>query len=145
LRTLPSLPGSLCAISDEGYVIVWDQSDHTLSLTCLNGNLISSVSLKDVHPELRTMLVTKDGYHVVVGSAARAGKVTVASFELPSLQSDHSWDLDASSDISQIKLAAENTCLVVSTIDGEITVMTDPSLAARSLERLLQAGWSSVL
>ena len=145
LRTLPMLSGSLCAVSDEGYVIVWDESEHALTLTCLNGNLISSVSLKDIHPRLTTMLVTKDGYHLIVGSAARAGKVTVASFELPSLQSGQSWDFDASSDISQIKLAAENTCLVVSTIDGEITVMTDPSLAARSLERLLQAGWSSVL
>lgn len=145
LRVVPELRGTLCAISDEGYVIIWCETEHSLTLTTVNGEIMSSISLIGSYPKFTTLLVSKDGYHLVAGTVAQEGKVTVLSFELPALYPGRSWDFDSSSDISQIKFTAENTSLVVSTSDGDIWVVTDPSIAARSLESLLQAGWASIV
>ena len=71
--------------------------------------------------------------------------MTVAIFELLSLELLTSWHLNSDSDISHMSLTAENTNLLVATREGSLTVITNPELAVRSLENMLQAGWSSVV
>lgn len=144
-RVIPELRGSLCAISDEGFIAVWEQSTNALKVASINGTIISLTSLVDISPDLTCLLVSKDGYHLLVGSVAKEGKVTVAIFELLSLELLTSWHLNSDSDISHMSLTAENTNLLVATREGSLTVITNPELAVRSLENMLQAGWSSVV
>ena len=144
-RVIPELRGSLCAISDEGFIAVWEESTNALKVASINGTIISLTSLVDISPDLTCLLVSRDGYHLLVGSVAKEGKVTVAIFELLSLELLTSWHLNSDSDISHMSLTAENTNLLVATREGSLTVITNPELAVRSLENMLQAGWSSVV
>ena len=38
--TFPNLRGSLCAISDEAFLVVWNELQRTLTVVSLNGNII---------------------------------------------------------------------------------------------------------
>ena len=143
--TFPNLRGSLCAISDEAFLVVWNELQRTLTVVSLNGNIISTISLVDTCSTLTTLLVSKDGYHLVAGTASSEGKVAVVAFDLPSLRLRHRWEFESNSDISQVVMTADNTNILVSTHEGAVRVLVDPSLAARVLESALQAGWSSVV
>lgn len=142
---VPKLSGSLCSVSDEGFVAVWSEQSHTMTVLSLNGNVVSTAALQDVCPALSTMLISKDGYSLVAGTTAQAGKSSVVVFDLPQLRLRKKWDFEAESSVSSVLLTPENTNMIVCTTDGTLRVFVDPSLSARSIESIMQAGWSSVI
>jgi len=142
---IPTLCGSLCAISDEGFVIVYSERKHAIEVASVNGFSIFSISLIDVCPKLTVVIVSSDGYHLVAGTADANGRVSVIAFDLPSLHVRQRWDFDSRSAITQLVLTADNTNLLVSTYDGSLRVFNDPSISARSFNQLLQSGWSNVV
>jgi hypothetical protein len=90
-------------------------------------------------------LISKDGYSLVAGTTAQAGKSSVVVFDLPQLILRKKWDFEAESSVSSVLLTSENTNMIVCTADGTLRVFVDPSLSARSIELIMQAGWSSVI
>ena len=142
---IPSLAGSLCAISDEGFVIIWNERTWTIKVASINGDIITSMSLIEKCPKLTTMTVSSDGYRLAAGTEEVNGQVAVIAFDLPSLNVRQRWDFESQSDITQLVLTADNTNLLAAAYDGSIRLFNDPSISARSFNQMLQAGWTNVV
>eukprot|EP01133_Synstelium_polycarpum_P008387 gene8387-9862_t len=57
-------PVSICAISNQGHIVIYSQADLTIYLYNINGQLLRSI---DTHERLQSIIISKDSEYLITG------------------------------------------------------------------------------
>ncbi|XAR54112.1 hypothetical protein NMG60_11029121 [Bertholletia excelsa] len=158
IRRLAGVEAHAVCLSSNGIIMVWNRSLHTLTTFTLNGTLVAKAQLP-LSSDISCMEVSADGNSALIGlnsslefdGASDNSDNVEHRLELPSpslcfldmhtLQCFHALKLGQGRDITALALDKENTNILVSTSDKQLTVFTDPALSLKVVDHMLKLGW----
>ncbi|XP_028776828.1 BEACH domain-containing protein C2 [Neltuma alba] len=171
IRKLVGIKAHTVRLSSDGVVVTWNESEHTLSTFTLNGVLIakrqlsfsSRISCIEIPVDGKSALIginplenggvynnswnlgdddadsesekTQEGNRISVTSPS------ICFLDLHTLEVFHTLTLGGGQDITALALNKDNTNLLVSTLDKQLIIFTDPSLSLKVVDQMLKLGW----
>ncbi|KAK4487403.1 hypothetical protein RD792_005966 [Penstemon davidsonii] len=167
IRRLVGVEAHSVCLSSDGIVIVWNKYLCTLSTFTLNGTLIAKKRLP-FPSSISCIEVSVDGLSALIGlnpslendgssdysQHLRSGNEdndegnrldlplpSICFFDLYTLQVFHTMKLKEGQNITAIALNEDNTNLLVSTMDKQLIIFTDPALSLKVVDHMLKLGW----
>lgn len=161
IRRLVGVEAHMVCLSSDGIVILWNKSLHTLSTYTLNGTLVARAQIP-LSSSISCMAVSADGQSALIGlnpclendgyldfESNRTTEVntldvpppSICFIDLHTLKVFHTLQLGDGQDITAMALNKGNTNLLVSTIDKQLIIFTDPALSLKVVDQMLKLGW----
>ncbi|XP_054794107.1 BEACH domain-containing protein C2-like [Prosopis cineraria] len=165
------IEGSYCPPFSDGVVVTWNESEHTLSTFTLNGVLIaetqlsfsSRISCIEIPVDGKSALIginplenagvynnswnlSDDDIDSESGKAQESNGInaslpSICFLDLHTLKVFHILKLGKGQDITALALNKDNTNLLVSTLDKQLIIFTDPALSLKVVDQMLKLGW----
>nr|KYP56219.1 BEACH domain-containing protein lvsC [Cajanus cajan] len=158
IRRLNGVVAHTVCLSSEGVVMTWNESKHILSTFTLNGVLIAKTELS-FSSSISCMEISVDGRSALIGinsqenggsyknkethdgDGINAPSPSICFLDLHTLQVFHVLRLREGQDITALALNKDNTNLLVSTMDKQLIIFTDPALSLKVVDQMLKLGW----
>ncbi|KAH1155653.1 hypothetical protein GLYMA_18G223300v4 [Glycine max] len=118
IRRLDGVEAHTVCLSSEGVVMTWNESQHTFSTFTLNESE-----------------ETFDNSRIDVPSPS------ICFLDMHTLEVFHVLKLGEGQDITALALNKDNTNLLVSTLDKQLIIFTDPALSLKVVDQMLKLGW----
>ncbi|CAK9169217.1 unnamed protein product [Ilex paraguariensis] len=171
IRRLVGVEAHAVCLSSYGIVMAWNKSLHTLSTFTLNGTLVaraqfpfsSSINCMEVSADGQKALIGLNSCLESDGAFDNSRHLkskmpgtedlsdeenrldipspSICLLELPSLKVLHSMKLREGQDITAMALNKDHTNLLVSTVDKQLIIFTDPALSLKVVDQMLKLGW----
>uniref|UniRef100_A0A0A9GF01 BEACH domain-containing protein n=1 Tax=Arundo donax TaxID=35708 RepID=A0A0A9GF01_ARUDO len=157
IRKLDVPEAHTIGLSSQGIVLIWNESEKRLSTFTVNGILIATSVLSPFSGRVSCIQVSTDGQFALIGTCSASNcnyerdkpngnrevqesNETRLSIHVPSicfldlykLEVIHTLKLGEGQDVTALALNRDNTCLLVSTADKQLTVFTGPTARAPS-------------
>ncbi|KAI4313047.1 hypothetical protein MLD38_037824 [Melastoma candidum] len=168
LRRLDIEVHAVC-LSSRGIIMTWNESQHMLRTFTLNGVPIASAQIP-VSCSITCMVISGDGekallavnpsveaFQGINGNSSASEEETpevekldvmsdaqtpsICFLDLHTLKAYHTLKLGKGQNITAMALNEDNTNLLVSTIDKQLIVFTDPALSLKVVDQMLKLGW----
>lgn len=158
IRRFAGVEADAVCLSSEGVVLTWNNAQHTLNTFTLTGITIASVKLP-CSGTIGCMEISADGKSALIGINSCSGTTnwdsdengenntldipspSVCFLDLYTLKVFHVLKLKQGQDITALALNNDNTNLLVSTADKQLTIYTDPALSLKVVDQMLKLGW----
>ncbi|XP_024012912.1 BEACH domain-containing protein C1 [Eutrema salsugineum] len=156
IRRLVGVKAHALCISCDGVVVVWSRSENSISTFTINGILISKAKLPS-SCTISCMELSMDGQSVVIGvnsfsgideEDSSSGGKAIERLDIPSpsicflnlhtLKVFHVMKLGEGQDITSMALNTDNTNLLVSTVDKQLIIFTNPHLSSKVVDQTLK-------
>ncbi|CAM8894837.1 unnamed protein product [Rhodiola kirilowii] len=170
IKRLNDIEAHDVCLSSEGVIMTWNKTLSTLRTFTLNGVPIAS-ALLPTHSMISCMEISVDGNSGLIGlnsnpdgdayydntffqdeetdaesSEIKENKLDVSSpsiclLDLHTLKVFHTLKLKKGQDITAMALNEDSTNLLVSTVDKQLIIFTDPALSLKVVDQMLKLGW----
>lgn len=162
IRRLVGVEAHTVCLSSEGILMTWNENFHALSTFTLNGTPIAKAQLPS-SCSVTCIKISADGQSGLIGlnSCSKDDDVynklesqetnECARLEVPSpsicfldlhtLRVFHVIKLGEGKDITALALNNDDTNLLVSTADRQLSIFTDPALSLKVVDHMLKLGW----
>lgn len=171
IRRLDGVEAHIVCLSSEGVVMTWNESQHSLSTFTLNGTPIAraqfsffcSISCMQISNDGMSALIginsqengsslnsqlNKSGVdfdseseETDENSRTDLPSPSICFLDMHTLEVFHILRLGEGQDITALTLNQDNTNLLVSTLDKQLIIFTDPSLSLKVVDQMLKLGW----
>ncbi|KAK3194967.1 hypothetical protein Dsin_026277 [Dipteronia sinensis] len=171
IKRLVGVEADAVCLSSEGVVMTWNKLQHTLSTFTLNGVLITrarlpfsgSIGCMEISVDGRSALIGINSCSGSNGSYNNSQYLnstedsdlesenaenmldipspSICFLDMHTLKVFHALKLREGQDITALALNKDNTNLLVSTADKQLTIFTDPALSVKVVDHMLKLGW----
>ncbi|KAM7275307.1 hypothetical protein ACFE04_017173 [Oxalis oulophora] len=156
IRRLVGVVADAVCVSSMGVVLTWNNSQRDIRTFTLNGIPIARAQLPPLC-SISCMEISMDGLSACLGVNFCSEKLEYdetkekESLDIPSpsicfldmhtLKVFHTMKLGGEQNITALALNKDNTNLLVSTMDKQLIVFTDPALSLKVVDQMLKLGW----